>query len=75
MLTHTRDYGGFLVIIDQVCYEIRNDPERTKGTNSNSDRSRHRIISERRYNIHEEDKASGEGVKCFCKGFYKGKHY
>ncbi|KAL7554297.1 hypothetical protein ACHAWF_018122 [Thalassiosira exigua] len=68
VLTHTRDENRKLIGLAEVCFNILNDPERTKGAKSHANRANHRKIDERRYLLRPVGTASGEGVKFMCKG-------
>ena len=61
VITDSRDEGGFIVSLSQVCYKIINHPEQTQGARSDSDRARHSRIFKRRYNVREEGEESGGG--------------
>ena len=75
VITDSRDEGGFIVSLSQVCYKIINHPEQTQGARSDSDRARHSRIFKRRYNVREEGEESGGGVKFVFKVFDKDYNY
>ncbi|EJK64880.1 hypothetical protein THAOC_14335, partial [Thalassiosira oceanica] len=67
VLAHTHVDGEGEVSLAEICYNILNDPDRTRGCQSNKNRSKWRKIFERRYFKRGVDEAPGNGAKWLAK--------
>ena len=67
--THVKVEGGEDVSLASVCLDILNDHSHIHGAKSHSNKSRKRVIDEKRYFKREVDEAPGSGAKFKAVGF------